>query len=57
VSVATGQGEAVGEDGTALAGVDLSTLDTVPDFDKDQTLSLIFEMLYRNSLWPGEPVQ
>ena len=32
-------------------------LATVPEFDRDQTMSLIFEMLHRNSLWPGEPIQ
>jgi hypothetical protein len=28
-----------------------------PDFDEELTLSLIFELLYRNSLWPDAPVQ
>ncbi len=26
-----------------------------PDFDKELTLSLVFEVLYRNSLWPDDP--
>ncbi len=26
-----------------------------PEFDKELTLSLIFEVLYRNSLWPDDP--
>lgn len=29
----------------------------VDDFDPEQTLSLIFELLHRNSLWPEESVQ
>lgn len=36
---------------------DLATLAAAPDFDEELTLSLIFEILYRNSLWPDEPVQ
>ncbi len=26
-----------------------------PDFDKELTLSLVYEVLYRNSLWPDDP--
>jgi hypothetical protein len=35
----------------------LAALAAAPDFDEELTLSLIFEILYRNSLWPDEPVQ
>ena len=37
--------------------VEPTALAAAPDFDEELTLSLIFEILYRNSLWPDEPVQ
>ncbi|MBU8870839.1 MAG: hypothetical protein KOO60_08280 [Gemmatimonadales bacterium] len=58
VEKATVPGSAV----TAAASSDpqnpsLPDLVEVPGFDEELTLSLIFEILYRNSLWPDEPIQ
>ena len=43
--------------GTSTGDAALGELATVGDYDEELTLSLIFEILYRNSLWPDEPVQ